>query len=298
MFNIPELRQRYLAHVRTILTEKFDPVETDVILDYFGSLIYWGVSNDPHPHDDNSITDSGIQSAKEELRDYITDRYALLTTNSDVSAQGPGISDVHIITDNINATVNHASGLKVVYAYYSTGITTAFNKLEMFDDGAHDNGIAGDGVYGVGLPTQKQGTWVRYYIEAVANDNAGGFGTISYSPVGAEHDVYIYRIDLDVLVDAPLRINELMASNDKTMADNMGESDDWVELYNMTDQAISLDGYYLTDSASDLTKWALPGVTVEPRGFITFWIDEDEDQGADHAPFKLDADGEAHTREQ
>ena len=35
------------------------------------------------------------------------------------------------------------------------------------------------------------GSWVRFYIEAAANNPAK---SVVYSPVGAEHDVYLYQI--------------------------------------------------------------------------------------------------------
>ncbi|MDY6972015.1 MAG: CotH kinase family protein [Thermodesulfobacteriota bacterium] len=303
LFNIPELRQRYLAHVRIILLEKFNATKTDEILNFFHTLIDEGVANDPHPHWGSSY--AGLPGAIDELRSFIRNRYALLSSHPEVSLKGPSISDVYYIADNvamtppdagqpvaIRTTVNHESGVRLVYAYYGTGFMGTFDKLEMFDDGEHNDHDANDGIYGIELPPQAGSTWVRYYVEAVADDGAGGFGTVSYSPAGAEHDVYVYRVNLDVIDNAPLRINELMACNDATVADNTGEFDDWVELCNTTGETIPLDGYYLTDNAGNLNKWALPAVSIQPFGFVTFWLDADEEQGDDHAPFKLSDSGE------
>jgi hypothetical protein len=41
-----------------------------------------------------------------------------------------------------------------------------YNDVEMFDDGAHGDGGAGDGVYGAAIPAQQDGTIVDFYIEA------------------------------------------------------------------------------------------------------------------------------------
>ncbi len=41
-----------------------------------------------------------------------------------------------------------------------------YNSLIMFDDGAHGDGEADDGVYGVELPSQPDGTIVEFYLEA------------------------------------------------------------------------------------------------------------------------------------
>ncbi|HNE45375.1 MAG TPA: T9SS type A sorting domain-containing protein, partial [Chitinophagales bacterium] len=55
-----------------------------------------------------------------------------------------------------------------------------------------------DGTWGANLPAMPAGTDVRYYIEAIADD---GYGTRSYDPVGAEHDVYYYQVRGNVAVE-------------------------------------------------------------------------------------------------
>ena len=91
-----------------------------------------------------------------------------------------------------------------------------------------------------------------------------------------------------------LVINELVAKNSSSYLDQNGEADDWIELYNSTDSEISLNGMYLTDDQNDLTKWKIEGAefVIVPHGFRIFWADSDGKQGADHANFKLDGDGE------
>jgi len=42
------------------------------------------------------------------------------------------------------------------------------------------------------------------------------------------------------------------------------ESNDWIELYNPTGQSISTRGYFLSDDATELSKTALKGYTIEP----------------------------------
>ena len=56
-----------------------------------------------------------------------------------------------------------------------------------------------------------------------------------------------------------------MASNTATVADQDGEFDDWIELYNNSSQTVSLDNLYLSDDATDLLAWQFPtGVTLAP----------------------------------
>ncbi len=57
-----------------------------------------------------------------------------------------------------------------------------------------------------------------------------------------------------------LVINEFMADNETTIEDpnEPGEYPDWIELYNGTDTAVTLNGMYLTDDFSEPTKWQIP----------------------------------------
>ena len=89
-----------------------------------------------------------------------------------------------------------------------------------------------------------------------------------------------------------LVINEIMARNRLTMADETGEYDDWVELHNPTDQPVFVGGLYLSDDLSNATQWELPGVEVPSHGFLLIWTDGQPEQGALHTNFSLTGDGE------
>ena len=92
-------------------------------------------------------------------------------------------------------------------------------------------------------------------------------------------------------------INELMADNDNTFADSQGDYDDWLELHNLTDNAVLLTGMYLSDKEDEPTKWEFPENTEIPaNGYLVVWLDEDEDapEGL-HANFKLSKNGETVT---
>ncbi|MDE0503781.1 MAG: lamin tail domain-containing protein, partial [Candidatus Poribacteria bacterium] len=89
-----------------------------------------------------------------------------------------------------------------------------------------------------------------------------------------------------------LYINEIMARNRSTIADESGQFDDWIELYNATDKPIRLDGLFLSDDPGDPTKWRLPAVTISAGGFVLIWADRDEDAGKLHANFSLSTNPE------
>ena len=68
-----------------------------------------------------------------------------------------------------------------------------------------------------------------------------------------------------------LVINELLASNQESLADRDGDHEDWIELYNPTTEPVNLEGYVLTDSPKNSAKWRLPDVTINPKGFLLLW---------------------------
>lgn len=89
-----------------------------------------------------------------------------------------------------------------------------------------------------------------------------------------------------------LRLNEFMAINDATLADEFGQYDDWLEIHNPGDETISTAGLFLSDDFAASTKWALPDTTIEAHGFLLVWCDGDLLQGPLHAGFKISGSGE------
>ncbi len=193
----------------------------------------------------------------------------------------PTDSDVVWVT----ATVTDDGGVAAVTVTYDAG--GGATELPMFDDGAHQDGAAGDGVYGEQLPAQATGTIVTYYLTATDD-----LGSTSNDPSGAPAVTHSYLVGYP---QPTLFINEFMADNDSIIEDpdEPGAFDDWIEIYNAGATTVDLGGMYLTDDAGDPTQWQIPsGVTIDPGAYLLFWADDDEDQGDTHTNFKLSADGE------
>ena len=92
-----------------------------------------------------------------------------------------------------------------------------------------------------------------------------------------------------------LSITEFVADNDGSYLDSDGEASDWIELSNSGVSAVSTDGLYLTDNASDLTQWMLPDVTIPAGGYLVIFAsgkDRKDPQGDLHTNFSLSARGE------
>jgi hypothetical protein len=90
-------------------------------------------------------------------------------------------------------------------------------------------------------------------------------------------------------------ISELMAINDTTLQDEDGDYSDWIEIYNPGPPPLELDGWYLTDSAGNRTKWRFPPVDIAPHGYLVVFASDKNRAEAGrplHTNFKLDGDGE------
>ncbi len=68
-----------------------------------------------------------------------------------------------------------------------------------------------------------------------------------------------------------LRINEVMASNGSTIADEDGDYEDWVELINAGDGPVDLEGWGLSDDPDRPCRWVFPAVTLDPGELLLVW---------------------------
>lgn len=91
-------------------------------------------------------------------------------------------------------------------------------------------------------------------------------------------------------------INEFMALNAGVVADDYGEYDDWIELYNNDEIPVDINGYYITDNAAQKTKCRLNTLghelIIQPGSYLILWADGDTLQGYNHLAFSLDSEGE------
>ena len=83
-----------------------------------------------------------------------------------------------------------------------------------------------------------------------------------------------------------------MADNDTFIADEYGEFDDWIEVYNGANEPIWLGDKFLSDKPASPDKWQMPDHNLAPGGFVLFWADNSPEQGPYHTNFKLSKDGE------
>lgn len=91
-------------------------------------------------------------------------------------------------------------------------------------------------------------------------------------------------------------ISEFLAANSSAIRDDFGESSDYVEIYNGTSQAINLEGYALTDSLENKSRWVFPATNLLAGQHLLVWASAQDRRIPGrplHTNFKLSSDGES-----
>ncbi len=134
----------------------------------------------------------------------------------------------------------------------------------------------------------------------VGNDDTGAriYAETTYYSPGYENNeagFVAYRADNSV-EGGTLILNEICPAPRLGVPDDSGEICDWVELYNTTDQPISLAGYALSDKENKPLKWHFPAGAVIPANgyYLVFCSGKDylQENGIPHTNFSLSAERE------
>lgn len=102
------------------------------------------------------------------------------------------------------------------------------------------------------------------------------------------------EVSVAVVATHPV-ISEFMADNELVLADGDGDYPDWIEVFNPTGAAVDLAGYYLTDDATDPTKWIFPTHVLEAGDRVLVFASGKDllgPAGELHTNFQLNRAGE------
>ena len=291
----PQYQKMYIAHMKTMLEENIandwyyeraeeiqDIIAAEVLADPNKFYTYANFQDNL----DNSIGGGGPPPGQSVvgIAELMDTRASYLMGLSYLNASGPSLTELQSNPTQVSAgsvitlevTAEYAT---TVYLRYRESVSQPFQWLEIQDDGLNGDSLDGDNIYT--SPEITAHTDLQYYFYAENND-AGTF-----LPEHAENELFSISVITHVV------INELLADNETANADQDGEFDDWIELYNNTEEDIILDGYFLSDDGTDLTQWSFPDTLIPAQGFLMIWADNDEEQEGLHTNFKLSAAGEA-----
>lgn len=294
----PTYKRMYIAHCKTILEENFANGWYETRGYELQAIITDAVQTDPHSlytynkfitNMTSTVTGTagpgGVQGAYgitelfDERVNYLQNQPAYLAT---APVMGPITTLPQVIQENSAFSMNaQISGATTAWLFYRHQTSEEFVKVQMFDDGNHNDEAANDGIFGALLTSGL--TDIEYYLYA-ENNTAGIF-----APRRAAHEYYTINV---INTAGDVVINEFMADNEQIVADQDGEYDDWIELYNNTNAPVNLLGFFLSDNESQPSKWTFPEVSIPANGYLIIWADEDEEQEGLHASFKLSSNGE------
>jgi len=235
----------------------------------------------------NSYTTALGEHVKYGLKPYISTRYTSAKQQLSITPISPVVSIVNF------SDFTYYNPFTAEVIVEDDGIITGskfFYKLDngewheilMNDNGELTDSVANDDVFTVSVDTDINPLNIEFYFEFTDDSQ-----NITREPYSGNYSA------IREFVDFPdLYINEMMVSNSITIADEFGEYEDWVEIYNAENTEISTLNLYLTDDIANPGKWKFPELNIPAKGFMLIWCDTTVEQGIYHTGFKLAKEGE------
>lgn len=294
----PQYKKMYFAHIKTLMDEKLSSGTYLQSANFFHNLVQSSVLADTNDYFTdveftNSITTAvpyGSYTVPG-IDGLMSNRLSYLSSTTEINQTQAQISNISCssLSPTIGQTVTvtaHVSNATAVYFGSRASVFDHFVRQQMFDDGLHNDGAAGDQVYGYDFSMDH--AQLHYYIYA-ENGNIGRF-----EPQRAEFEYYTLFSNLNVPQAADVKINELLASNFSGQINDYGFRKDWLELYNNANVAKSLYGLFLSDNHDLLNKYAFPlNGSINAHATKVIWMDNALNSATYmHANFGLSAGGE------
>jgi hypothetical protein len=295
----PELKARYVAHVRTIYQDWCDWDTVAPLIASYRNLISDEIKMDTRKLTSWEAFEAGVGMSSSQGRDqspglqaFFKGRKAYLDSVPELSQNYPEIRSVKAVTAspgeagipvNVSVTLSKNSvEPKQVLLYYSTDRLAKFKMLEMKS--------FGDNAFAITTEPMPVGKTLYYYCEARTDDE---YLTTAFYPQYAEGKPGQLLLIPQRKKNPSLVINEIMAANASYKMNSKGEYADWIEIKNTSNGEVDLSGMYLTDDKEDLRKWAFPeGTTVAEGDYLIVWADGTKNSSGKFASFKLSKSGE------
>jgi spore coat protein CotH len=192
LFNNPEYRKQYTAHLRTVINElDTNLIRSDILS--MQSMAYTAVDDDPNKL--FSISDY-INNVEQDLSfglwggygfggimSTLRHRIPYLQTHSEISQTPPNLYGLSVSNNIITINATNESSVELMAT--KNELKSKFQSFDMYDDGTNGDTQANDGVYSCYIPFPSA-LKVNFYIKAK------NFQTIMLSPERAEYEFYEY----------------------------------------------------------------------------------------------------------
>jgi hypothetical protein len=259
-------KRMYAAHAKTIVNEMIASNYYQTKATTFQTLIDTSVQSDPVKFYSYTQFQNGM-SANVSVGSYsvpgistlMAARNSYLQSQSEFTLVAPTVTNVMYspslptVGDTLWITAA-LSNQNYTYLGYRANIFAKFKKLQMYDDGLHHDGTAGDGVFGQKIVTGS--TTMQYYIYS-ENSNAGIF-----SPARAEHEFYSIAVASSVKeLDRNSRaLNVYPVPADQTINLVCSENINFLELFSIDGRKVMEKGKTNSTSISIPTNDLSEGV--------------------------------------
>ena len=229
----------------------------------------------PKSQYDGKLPDNSANKIKNKLQDRLSNLTDQLQQYKPMQLSGVQRQSVRISADVAGATI-FINGIKVPYADFNGQL---FDPVQL-----EAKAPAGYRF----VKWEKGGS--TYSMKSIVNlpKNSSLSMKACFAP--------LTNAELKAQGITPVRINEVSAAN-SIYVNEFFKRNDWVELYNTTDQDIDVEGMYLSDNPDKPQKYQISkadGIStlIPAHGYLVIWCDKLDPLSQLHAPFKLDAEGD------
>lgn len=269
-----QYQRMYIAHMRTIINEIFasgwyearaNELQDIIDVAYQADVNTFYTYTQFQQNVNSAITSGGGPGPMQSivgLTQLMESRYQWLLSQPEFQGTVPQISAASITPDApapgsevwITTTAIDADDL---YLYYRNGLSGNFNTVAMYDDGMHNDGSANDDIFGGSLQAGYQDIQYYFYGE---NSQQGAF-----LPARSAKELFT----LDVITDSgELVINEINYHSSDDF-----NPEDWVELYNPSDEALDLSAWQFKDENDDHIYSIPDGTTLDAGAYLVLCHD-------------------------
>lgn len=159
----------------------------------------------------------------------------------------------------------------------------------------------GNNIYSLTVNNVSPGIYAYKYFLVANNQNSWNLGEWSGDPnrLVAINDTNFETNDTWGSINnqsVQLVINEVMASNGTTLADEDGDFEDWIELYNSGNQPVNLNNFGLSDQVSNPMRWLFPNTYILPNQYLIVWASGKNRTALNqalHTNFSISSSGES-----
>ena len=71
-----------------------------------------------------------------------------------------------------------------------------------------------------------------------------------------------------------IQLNEIVSSNGSIIYDEDGDTPDWIEIFNGSNQTVNLEGFTISDDYGDLNKWSFPSFELPSSEFLVLFASD------------------------